>query len=243
MKKSTALEILWRYKDYSIVTVGRDDICDALADSNGQPFYDSVNLVYLWGLKKDEMPFEGPLAEEFPVRDYFALGSFADYLEEKKEKMDFSPWSARGSLGGSCTGMIRLLPFDLDRVLYLLSGSVIKKHIQWTLDDDVNDHEALSKGGLYADMGDWSPTKIVFNPDIFRLDWDCAASAECQRKGVEGGFWIQWEIPKEKDDEIDIVAEMEKSLSDTKPQPPGGDKRDESSLSEDTEEVRCEDLF
>ena len=243
MKKSTALEILRRYADYYIVTVGRPDICDALVDANGQPFYDSVNLVYLWALKNDEMPFEGPERKGFLVRDYFALESFADFLEEKREGMDCSPWAAKGSLGGSFTGMVRLLPFDLDRVIYLLSGSVIKKYIPWTQDDDAEDQDALGKGGLYADMGDWSPTKIAFYPDIPRLDWDCEASAECQRKGVEGGFWIQWDFPEERDNEIDIVAEMEKMLSDATSQALCGAQRDGIILRENEEEVRPEDLF
>lgn len=244
MKKSTALEILRRYADYSIVTVSRPDICDALVDANGQPFYDTVNLVYLWALKNDEMPFEGPESKEFPVRDYFALKSFADFLEEKREGMDCSPWAARGSLGGSFTGMVRLLPLDLDRVIYLLSGSVIKKYIPWTQDDDADDQKALGKGGLYADMGDWSPTRIAFDPDILRLEWDCAASAECLRKGGEGGLWIQWDSPKERDDEIDIVAEMGKMLADSASQTLGGDKRDGIIPPENAEEeVRHEELF
>ena len=71
-------------------------------------------------------------------------------------------------------------------------------------------------------MGDWSPMRIAFDPDILRLDWDCAASAECQRKGVEGGFWIQWEIPPEEgDDHEDLAAEMGEMLSDAMPRTPG----------------------
>lgn len=242
MKKSTALEILRRYSNYSIVTVGRPDICEALADANGQPFYYGVNLVYLWALKKDEMPFEGPESTEYPVRDYFALGSFADYLEEDKSGMAFSPWSERGCLGGSITGMAWLLPCDLNRVMYLLSTWVIKKYIHWTQDDNADDQRALDHGRLYMDMGDWSPTRITFDPDILRLDWDSEASAECLRKGVEEGFWIQWDIPKENDDEIDIVAEMGKMLSDAASQTLGGDNRDGIILPENTKGVRYEDL-
>ena len=35
MKKSTAIEILRRYSDYSIVAVGRTDIANVLVDANG----------------------------------------------------------------------------------------------------------------------------------------------------------------------------------------------------------------
>lgn len=244
MKKSTALEILRRYSAYSIVTIGRPDICDALVDANGQPFYYGFNLVYLWALKKDEMPFEGPESMKYPVRDYFALESFADYLEEEKSEMAFSPWSGRGHLGGSLTGMAWLLPFDLNRVMYLLSTWAIKKYINWTQDDNADDQLALDHGRLYMDMGDWSPTNIAFNPDILRLDWDCAASIECLRKGVEGGFWITWELPKESDDQVDMAAEMGALLSDAASQTLGVDKRDGIFLPENTkEEVRHEELF
>ena len=244
MKKTTALEILRRYSDYSIVTVGRPDICGTLADAYGSPYYDSMNLVYLWSLDRDEMPFEGPESTEYPVREYFTMGSFADSLEKDDEGWSFSPWSGKGYLGGSINGMIRLLPYDLDWVMYLLSNSAIRSCIKWTQDDNANDQEALGKGGLYVDMGDWSPTKIVFNPDILRLDWDCAASAECQRKGVDGGFWIQWEIPPEEgDDHEDLAAEMESMLSDSEHRKSGGEMRDESSPSEDQKEVSREDLF
>ena len=166
-----------------------------------------------------------------------------DYLEEEKAGMDFSPWSARGYLGGSITGMIWLLPFDLDRVMYLLSGWVIKKHIQWTQDDNADDQKALGNGWLYVDMGDWSPTKIAFNFDIPKLDWDCAASAACRLKGVEGGFEITWALPKEGDDQVDLAAEMGALLSDAASQMPCSDKRDGIILPENAEEVRPEDLF
>ena len=225
MKKSTAIEILRRYSDYSIVTVGRPDICGAIVDANGRPFYDTVNLVYLWSLGREEMPFEGPASLEYPVREHFALESFVDYLEEKREGMDRSPWSGKGALGGSCNGMVRLLPFDLDRVLYLMGDQVIRSFIAWTPEDDADDEDALGKGRLYADMGDWSPTRIAFDPDALRLDWDCAASAECARNGVEVEFWIQWEAPEEKDDEIEILAEMEKMATDSTSITTGGDKR------------------
>lgn len=222
MKKSTALEILRRYADYSIVTVGRPDICGTLADAYSSPYYESMNLVYLWSLDRDEMPFEGPESIEYPVRAHFTMGSIADYLEKDDDGWSFSPWSGKGSLGGSFNGMIRLLPFDLDWVMYLLSNSAIRSCIKWTQDDDANDQKALGKGWLYVDMGDWSPTRIAFDPDILRLDWDCAASAECQRKGVEGGFWIQWEIPPEEgDDHEDLAAEMGEMLSDAMPRTPG----------------------
>ena len=242
MKKSTAIEILRRYSNYSIVTVGRPDICGALADAYGPPYYESMNLVYLWSLDRDEMPFEGSESMEYPVRAHFTMGSFADYLEKDKDGWSFSPWSGKGSLGGSLNGMIRLLPFDLDRVMYLLSNSAIRSCIKWTPDDDADDQKALEKGGLYVDLGDWSPMRIAFDHDILRLDWDCKASAECLRKGVEGGFWIQWEIPKENDDEIDIVAEMGKMLSDAASQTLGGDNRDGIILPENTKGVRYEDL-
>ena len=120
MKKSTALEILRRYDGYSIATVGRPDICDAIVGANGRPFYDTVNLVYLWSLDREEMPYEGPASLEYPVREHFALETFVDYLEEKREGMDRSPWSGKGALGGSCNGMVRLLPFDLDRAAHRL---------------------------------------------------------------------------------------------------------------------------
>lgn len=214
MKKSTALEILRRYADYSIVTVSRPDICDVLVDANGQPFYDTVNLVYLWALKNDEMPFEGPESKEFPVRDYFALESFADYLKNEKEGQEFSPWSTKGYLGGYISTVIGLLPPDLDRVLHLFSSSVTRSYIHWTPEDDANDRAALDKGRLYADMGDWSPARIAFDPDALRLDWESNAGAECLRKGEIDGFWVQWDVPKENDDEIDIVAEMGKMLAD-----------------------------
>ena len=97
----------------------------------------------------------------------------------------------------------------------------IRSFIAWTPEDDADDQDALGKGRFYADMGDWSPTRIAFDPASLRLDWDCAASAECARKGVEGGFWIQWEPPEEKDDGIDILAEMEKMATDAKSQNPG----------------------
>ncbi len=214
MKKTTALEILRRYSNYSIATFECQDICEVLVDANGQPFYDRVNLVYLWALDKDAPPFDSPESSESLIRAHFTLKSFADYLEEEKAGMDFSPWSARGHLGGGFTGMVRLLPFDLDWVIYLLSGAVIKRHIPWTQDDDADDQKALGKGGLYVDMGDWSPTRIAFDPDILRLDWDCAASASCRVKGVEGGFEITWTLPKEGDDQVDMAAEMGALLSD-----------------------------
>ena len=243
MKKSTALEILRRYSAYSIVTVGRPDICDTLADAYDHPYYESINLVYLWSLDREEMPFEGPESMEYPVRDHFTMGSLADYLEKDKDGWSLSPWSGKGYLGGSFNGMIRLLPFDLDRVMYLLSNSAIRSCIKWTQDDDADDQKALGKGGLYVDMGDWSPTRIAFGPDILRLDWDCKASAECLRKGVEGGFWIQWDIPKENDDEIDVVAEMGKMLADSASQKLGSDKRDGIIPPENTKEGHNGHLF
>ena len=237
MKKSTALEILRRYDGYSIATVGRPDICDAIVGANGRPFYDTVNLVYLWSLDREEMPYEGPASLEYPVREHFALESFADYLEEKREGMDRSPWSGKGALGGSCNGMVRLLPFDLDRVLYLMGDQVIRSFIMWTPEDDADDLKAVGNGRLYADMGDWSPTRIVFDPDNLRLEWDSEAGAECLRKGEAEGFWIQWEPPKETDDEIEIFAEMGRMLSDVKPRNPGADKRNEPSPSEGSDVV------
>lgn len=243
MKKSTALEILRRYDGYSIATVGRPDICDAIVDANGQPFYGSVNVVYLWKLDRKGMPFEGPESMEFPVRDYFALDSFADYLEEDNDGGSFSPWSGKGYLGGSCNGMIRLLPLDLNRVLYLLSNSVIRGYIMWTPEDDADDQLALGKGRLYADMGDWSPTRIDFDRDTLRLEWDSEAGAECLRKGEAEGFWIQWDPPEERDDEIEIFAEMERMLADEASQKPCGGRRDGVVLPEKDEEARHEDLF
>ncbi len=244
MKKSTAIEILRRYSNYSIVTVGRPDICDALADAYGQSPYDGLNLVYLWAFKKDEMPFEEPESKEFPVRDYFALESFTDYLKNENEGQEFSPWSTKGYLGGYITCMIRLLPFDLYRVMYLLSSSVIRSYIHWTPEDDASDRAALDKGRLYADMGDWSPTRIDFDSGTLRLGWESAAGAECLRKGEMDRFWVQWEIPKENDDEIDIVAEMGKMLADSASQTLGGDKRDGIIPPENAEEeVRHEELF
>lgn len=243
MKKSTALEILRRYDGYSIATVGRPDICDAIVDANGQPFYGSVNVVYLWRLDREGMPLEGPESKEFPVRDYFALDSFADYLEEDNDGGSFSPWSGKGYLGGSCNGMIRLLPLDIYRVLYLLSSSVIRSHIHWTPEDDADDLKALGKGRLYADMGDWSPTRIDFDRDTLRLEWDSEGGAECLRKGEAEGFWIQWDPPEERDDDIEIFAEMERMLADAASQKPGGGRRDGVVLPEKDEEARHEDLF
>ena len=242
MKKSTAIEILRRYANYSIATVGRPDICDAIVDANGQPFCDSVNLVYLWKLDRTGMPFEGPESKEFPVRDYFALDSFADYLEGESEGEEISPWSTKGYLGGYLSNVIGLLPPDLDRVIYLLSSSATRCHIHWTPEDDAYGLKALGKGRLYADMGDWSPTRIDFDRDTLRLEWDSEAGAECLRKGEAEGFWIQWEPPKERDDDIEIFAEMERMLSDEASQKPDDERRDGVVLPKDEEE-RHEDLF
>lgn len=243
MKRSTALEILRRYSNYSIVTVGHPDIANILVDANGQPFYDSANLVYLWHLDRKEMPFEGPESKELPVRDYFALKSFADYLEGENEGKEFSPWSTKGYLGGYISTVIGLLPPDLDRVLYLLSSSVTRSYIHWTPNDDVNDQEALSKGEQFVDMGDWSPTRIAFDPDTLRLDWESEAGAVCLRKGAADGFWIQWDSPKERDDQIDVVAEMGKMLADSVSHTLGGDNRDGIILPENTKGVHNGHLF
>lgn len=241
MKKSTAIELLRRYSNYSIVTVGRPDICDALADAYGHPYYESINLVYLWSLDREDMPFEGPESMD-PVREHFTMGSLADYLEKDNDGWSFSPWSGKGALGGSFNGMIRLLPFDLDRVMYLLSNSATRSCIKWTQDDDADDQKALGKGGFYVDMGDWSPTRIAFDPDVLRLTWDSEAGAECLRKGKSEGFWIQWELlPEEGDDQVDMSAEMERMLSDAASQTLGVDKRDGIFLPKNTaEEVRHE---
>ena len=243
MKKSTAIEILRRYSDYSIVAVGRTDIANVLVDANGQPFYDIANLVYLWRLDKEVMPFEGPESKKLPVRDYFAIQSFADYLEGESEGEEISPWSTKGYLGGYLSNVIGLLPPDLDLVIYLLSSSVTRCHIHWTPEDDAYDLEALGKGRLYADMGDWSPTRIDFDRDTLRLEWDSEAGAECLRKGEAEGFWIQWDPPEERDDEIEIFAEMERMLADEASQKPCGGRRDGVVLPEKDEEARHEDLF
>lgn len=222
MKKTTALEILRRYSNYSIATVARLDIANVLVDANGQPFYDSVNLVYLWSLDREEMPFEGSERKTFPVRDHFALGSFAEYLEGENEGREISPWSQKGYLGGDISTVIGLLPPDLDRVLHLLSSSVTRSVIHWTPDDDAHDQETLARSRRYADMGDWSPTRIAFDPDSLRLDWDSEAGAECLRKGAAEGFWIQWELPPEEgNDHEDLAAEMGALLSDAMPRTPG----------------------
>jgi hypothetical protein len=240
MKKSTALEILRRYSNYSIVTVGRPDICEAVIEETDRPFFDSVNLVYLWPLDRKEMLCERPKLVESPSCDYFALESFADYLEKESEGEEFSPWSMKGYLGGYITAMISLLPPDLRRVLHLLSSSVIRYYIHWTPEDDAHDREALDMGRHYADMGDWSPTLIEFVPDVPGLNWDCGASAAFLRDGVNEGFHISLDCSEGADDEIDVVAEMGKMLSDAASQTLGVDKRDEIFL---PEEVRHEDLF
>ncbi len=206
MKKSTAIEILRRYSDYSIVTVGRPDIPEAVR-AKGLPFFDGVNLVYLWSLDREELPFTEPESMEHPVRVYFSLTSLADFLEDQEKGNEISPWSQKGRLGGDITCMIKLLPPDLSRVMYLLSSSAIEWYIKWTQEDDAGDLEALGCGRLYADMNDWGPTRIAFDPDTLLLKWDCTASAECLRKSVNGGSWMQCLCPKERDDIIDRVID------------------------------------
>ena len=243
MKKSTAIEILRRYTDYSIVTVGRPDIPDAVVMGKGQPFFDGVNLVYLWSLKREEIPFEGPASLEHPVRDYFSLESFARYLEKEKEGQEFSPWSQKGYLGGYITCMIGLLPPDLAQVMHLLSSSVIRWYIKWTQEDDAGDQEALGQGRLYADMGDWSPTRIEFDPDTLRLDWDCKASVAFLNGAVDEGFRISMACRSVPANEILAAAEAERILLDAASQMPGGDRRAGILPTRHPEEVRHEDLF
>ena len=191
MIKSTALEILRRYSNYSIVTVERQDICDTIVTGNGRPVYEVANLVFLWDHKGDIAPFVGEASKENPIRDYFSIDSFADYLDTNSEPS--SPWSEHGDPGGRHTGLYSLLPPDLDRVFYFLSYRVTRLVAKWTPDDE-GDLKALGADQRYVGMGNWTPSRMAFDPVARSMDWDCAASAECLRQDEDMDFRLTWNV-------------------------------------------------